>query len=634
MAHCTMIFYSLLDELNAIHLCDDHIDTHIIDQPFYHTYKANNLYQQVIQLIQSVQIYTNESTNQYKHLYGYVLICSYRIAINHIYSEELSLGKKQLVHVLQEMKCNVLLYVLELIDGYNQLCILEKNHAMYYKSYEYTLIAIQYYRVVYEVKHSQHNVSGTQDDTDIKNVLNNTELHGVLYNNHTLSIYYLAQLLQSMSDSETNVWDSTRIARYSAQFCQISLNRQLMSDTFLDEKNQLFLMKWCDNVLKLSEYYITVHNYYYAIQCITIVHQICPRQCRTVKTLVHDDIDVYVALSADICMHYGEYYVELLKYSTEHKDDTNKISSIDNNKSIQSQSPTEPQYNSNTENKLSINTDELDSIIEFIQHDNHQSNNLTRQQYLFNDSSIDYSQCNYNTANTADEAKQLFIYGLTNLQQCQKIYQLNGHVSEYINIIKLIALLYKYYSVYITDIDTQCKLMKRQIDLYSSVTDVLNKSVYFDEYYTLCYLLADSCMNLGTYKHTQLKYDKRNQLWMKSIQYYTQYVQGIDNLHFSKTRHNDSNKDTTQLTIDSEYINYYINSLFYTGFLYYKLTDQLNENSIQLLNSSIDMYNQLVNCIQLHKLQDTYSEELSNAREMIDIIPLKIHMYEKQRFNR
>jgi predicted dithiol-disulfide oxidoreductase (DUF899 family) len=76
------------------------------------------------------------------------------------------------------------------------------------------------------------------------------------------------------------------------------------------------------------------------------------------------------------------------------------------------------------------------------------------------------------------QARALFLAGQQHLNAAKQFYQLDGHVVNYVEIIQDHSQLFRYLIAFEEDLERQCKMCKRRIDMLTEVLVELNPQHY------------------------------------------------------------------------------------------------------------------------------------------------------------
>ncbi|KAJ3039838.1 hypothetical protein HDV00_011747 [Rhizophlyctis rosea] len=143
-----------------------------------------------------------------------------------------------------------------------------------------------------------------------------------------------------------------------------------------------------------------------------------------------------------------------------------------------------------------------------------------------------------NYATSSDEAKRLFLEGLTCLEKAKRFFVIDGFVTDHIQIVQAISQLYKCLAAFEKDPIRRSKLTKRRAELLTPLLNELNPHHFMDSVQSITYELAaiyeaivDARMNVWERTAETKIYEDRvrdaleiNELVNKSIKYYTDFI--------------------------------------------------------------------------------------------------------------
>lgn len=239
---------------------------------------------------------------------------------------------------------------------------------------------------------------------------------------YTMTCYFLAQVYESLDEREK-----------SAKYCNITLKRQYAAK---DEKGQLYdSVDWALNAATLSQYYANNDQFNEArhyLACAQVVME------RSKLQLVDSNEEVegterYKKCFADLCRIVVKYTLMLLGTSF---------------------------------NALRVEGEKLTDP----------NRKFVFQPYLLNDLEVADFERTLKTFPilTVEDARGSFKYGIECLNKAKCFYTLDERASDYVDCVQDQSKLYRQLAFFELNIDNQCKMHKRRIDLLEELMKELN----------------------------------------------------------------------------------------------------------------------------------------------------------------
>lgn len=230
----------------------------------------------------------------------------------------------------------------------------------------------------------------------------------------TLTLYYLAQVYEHLSDSEK-----------SAKYCHMTLKRQKESGDY-EEK------EWSVNCATLSQYYIqekmfTTARHLLACSTCNLLNYEASIDNRVEDEDVWDDIR---RSKAEVAWCWLKYCINLLVECQDMSDD----------------------YKLDNLAKVDKFSDEIDV-----------------QEIEKKVPAIVFS---------FEEAREVFLFGQKNIKEAKLYYTISDHANNNVQLVQDHSKLYKHLIHYETDAVRQCKMQKRRIDMLENVLVKLNPQYY------------------------------------------------------------------------------------------------------------------------------------------------------------
>ncbi|XP_052768900.1 KIF-binding protein-like [Mya arenaria] len=140
------------------------------------------------------------------------------------------------------------------------------------------------------------------------------------------------------------------------------------------------------------------------------------------------------------------------------------------------------------------------------------------------------------TLKTFDEAREIFLLVKKWIDGAKEFYKFEHHCTDYVSIVQDHSLSFKFLSFFEPDLERQCKMHKRRIDMLTEILNELNPQHYLLVCRQLMFEIADTysaMMDLkiaileaagGTVRPTPHHVKKINILVSESIKYYQEYL--------------------------------------------------------------------------------------------------------------
>lgn len=253
----------------------------------------------------------------------------------------------------------------------------------------------------------------------------------LLEKNHTLTLYYLAQVYGYLEDLEK-----------SAHYCHLTLKRQL-------DYNDFEHIDWALNAATLSQYYFPKNHLSQARHLLAAASYMLDRYEEEVigneanAAIKADLVETHSHRSADVARCWAKYGIHILATSKE------RLSRDDDDED--GKGKTAPVLSPVREINRFFGLEGL-SVYE---------DQITAEFCL-----------------TIDDAKLVMLKGLSWLNKAKEYYTKETEASQYAKIIQDIASLYKHLAFFDDDEDNQCKLYKRCADQLEELDQILNATYY------------------------------------------------------------------------------------------------------------------------------------------------------------
>ncbi len=222
------------------------------------------------------------------------------------------------------------------------------------------------------------------------------------------------------------------------------------------------------------------------------------------------------------------------------------------------------------------------------------------------------------------QARGLFIAGQKHLNTAKQFYQLDGYVANYVEIIQDHSQFFRYLTSFELDLERQCKMCKRRIDMLTEVLVELNPQHYLLICRQLTYEIASIYGDMADLKmeivktHHQDKpslhqIKKINSLFKNSTKFF---------IHFL-----DSLKQEGKLPekFDESVLRVALLAHMYLARAHAKQICATREERLANQQKALELYKFVVDyCDNDEDGARAFKEELSACREMVDLLPFRL----------
>lgn len=266
---------------------------------------------------------------------------------------------------------------------------------------------------------------------------------------HTLTLFYLAQVYGNLKQS-----------KLSAQFCQITLSRQL-------EAGEYDPVEWSLNCATLSQYYITAENFAQSRHCLAaascVLRQFKADQCgssasaTTGEEVPLDDrmTERLRQTQADVSRCWSKYCMSLLTSSLEHH-------ALENDKQERPR----------------------------------------QKLFIFED--LDLSEIELSVTSDLvkdfETAKPIFLACQKHIGTSKIYYTLDEYASEHVMIVQDHSKAYKLLAHFEASKELKCRMHKRRVDMLTVLQNELNPQYYLGEHRQIMYEVAETLSEMSGLK--------------------------------------------------------------------------------------------------------------------------------------
>ncbi|XP_055638886.1 KIF-binding protein [Toxorhynchites rutilus septentrionalis] len=549
-------------------------------EPFRSHYEARDILQSVQRNLKNLSESLNEESDTALTVRCILANVLKDIGKISIFTEELSNGElilKEALELVQkdEEKSQVVNAYVEVL---NQLGILYCTRSSFEESKKFLEQAGQVYE---NAKRDELEALTIYDLFGTKDEIEKGKGMVLLEKNHTLTLYYLAQVYGYLENLEK-----------SAHFCHLTLKRQLDYKDFEH-------IDWALNAATLSQYYFPRNCLSQARHLLAAASYMLDRYeeeviaNETSAAIKADMVETHSHRSADVARCWAKYAIHILATSKE------RLSRDDEDEDGKPRPAAD--LSPNREINRFIGLEAL-SVYE---------DQITAEFCL-----------------TIDDAKLVMLKGLSWLNKAKEYYTKETEASQYAKIVQDIASLYKHLAFFDDDEDNQCKLYKRCADQLEDLSQVLNATYYQAICREIWYELGLTYSKILDIKLSKLEtlapnerptphaLNKINKLCEKSIAKFQTFLESykvpLDTLEIPAA-------------IENAELQAVFFAYFHIGRLYYKIITP--DKRLQLANTknSFRFYHNFVkHCQSNETVGAHFKAEMGVCKEMTKLLPLKI----------
>ncbi|ESO90154.1 hypothetical protein LOTGIDRAFT_123781 [Lottia gigantea] len=561
------------------------------DDPYKSKYAARELYQIVKNKVENLRINDCEDELAVK-IRKLSTAISLKLAINYEETEELSTSEELLNKCLEDVEKYKMQH--DCVNLYqavlNQLAILWSHRRSSEKALKYLELAETIFKTFKQEEGDSPMMCSEWLETieyDEEKLLR--ERAANFENTYTLTLYYCAQVF-------TQLDEKSKAARY----CHVTLQRQLNSMKYDP-------IDWALNAATLSQYYIT-ENIVLARHCLAAASYVFSEAHN--DSDIGNDKDLYDQRKADITRCWIKYGLQILDASKDYL--TEELADLD----VCSEAP---------ESKIFSRAKEEDDSNDPNSSDDYDIQNISQKHLRFDlELTVHEEKITDKPVLVFDDARKVFLQIQEWIQSAKEYYTMNGHCSDYIQLVQDHSSAFKHLAFFELDMDRQCKMHKKRIDMLLEIANVINPQHYLLAKRQLIFEVAETYSSMADLKLAKLESEPRsrtphavnkiNQLATHGIEQFQAY---LDSLKDPKTGFPSklSENDVRPALV----------AKFCMGRLYSKLIFPGVEEKLSNFLKSLEHYKFVVDyCKQHPEDQDKVTHEYDICVEMVELLPLKM----------
>ncbi|CAL1536932.1 unnamed protein product [Lymnaea stagnalis] len=567
------------------------------DEPFRSKYKARELYKEISNRItDKFNEVQSDKSQDYRQLLTLSICIEQVIGLNYMDTEELAEGEDCLMSCLKRIEEHGLNDAVSLhMNILNYLGILWSERGELDRSLEYLVCAENLYGVykknigdaplafieLLEQYEGDENESARQRCQSFESI-------------HTHTLYYMAQVYAKLEKNSL-----------SAKYCHMTLQRQLQAGDYNP-------VDWGLNAATLSQYYLTAEKFTEARHCLASGTMIFESSKKNVEQLSEQDLELQSQREADIERCWVKYGLGIMEASRD-----KMLGEIeDNDEADGPSSDNKPRASDHNADKKNENSDMngnaadswSDKVFQEFQLE------LTAYEERITDKLV----------RTFDDARKIFLFIVDKIKNAEKFYSLESHASDAVEIIQDHSRAYKLLAFFELDMNRQCRMHKRRIDMLSDLLKELNPQHYLLVCRQLMFELAETYSEMVDLKVTLIELErtratpystsKINNLVQQSIDKYQAYIDSLK-----------GGKPELPPEFPEGDVRPALVAFFCMGRLYSKFLLPEKSQRLAMLTKSLECYKFVVTyCENNPSAQELVENELNLCKEMVTLLPIKM----------
>ncbi|KAG8552228.1 hypothetical protein GDO81_004443 [Engystomops pustulosus] len=221
------------------------------------------------------------------------------------------------------------------------------------------------------------------------------------------------------------------------------------------------------------------------------------------------------------------------------------------------------------------------------------------------------------------EAREVFLVGQNYINEAKEYFQLDGHVTDHIEVIQDHSALFKVLAFFEEDYERRCKMHKRRIDMLEPLCKELNPQYYLlicrqlqfeiaDTYYEMMDLKVAIGNKLDEMDSHTIK--KINSLAQSAIKYYEMF---LDSLRSPDKKFPEK--------LEDDVLRPALVAKFHIARLYGKLITADTKKQLENMQTSLSHYTFVVDyCANHEEAIKSVETELELTKEMVALLPARM----------
>ncbi|KAM4608041.1 KIF-binding protein [Discoglossus pictus] len=524
-------------------------------------------------------------------------VIEYRLGLNHTETEEMSAGEEHLVRAGKELERyrgtqeGVSVYV----QAQNNLGILWADRGEILVAQVYLESAESlYFKYMKEI--GKPPIDPDEHFLSEEKQLTEQERSKRFEKVYTHTLYYLAQVYKHLKQYEK-----------AAQYCHTTLQRQLEYDGYNP-------VEWAINAATLSQYYLTKQFYMESRHCLAAANvifgkagQIPSPEAAKENEAEQERMDLLGQKKAEIARCWVKYCLNLLQDARKKLEDNIGELDADIQEELKAQRKKEEDEKEKGRKKAVLfgSSDIYDSI-------------STVEEKV---------ECSYPL--DFKEAREVFLVGQNYINEAKEYFQLDGHVTDHIEVIQDHSSLYKVLAFFEEDYERRCKMHKRRVDMLEPLCKELNPQYYLLVCRQLQFELADTYYEMMDLKVAiGNKLDEMDSHIIKKINTLAQSAITFYNMFLDSLR-NPEKKFPEKL--DEDVVRPAMVAKFHIARLFGKLITTDAKKQLENMQLSLNHYMFLVDyCEKYEDAIKSVETELELSKEMVALLPTRMERLRMQ----
>uniref|UniRef100_A0A1A7WF54 KIF-binding protein n=1 Tax=Iconisemion striatum TaxID=60296 RepID=A0A1A7WF54_9TELE len=519
----------------------------------------------------------------------------YYLGVNHVDTEELSAGREHLMNCMKLLeRCGVSSENVSLfIHVRNQLGILWAGR-------DETEMAQGYLEKAESIYQRYTKEDGTPP-TDMmeyfsaeENLLTHQERIKRFELAYTHTMYYLAQVYRNLGQKER-----------AATYCHSTLQRQL-------QLNQFNPIEWALNAAALSQYYIPKGRYMEGRHCLAAAAVVSGLAGEVPSEAVAQESEAESERREQLRQKRAEIARCWIKYCLNLLQDAKKLLE---------------------DNIGELDTDHQDELRRARRRQEEEEEKGRKSALLFG------SEDTFDSIASVEEkvmcllpldfteARAVFLVGQNYVTQAKEYYQMDGYVTDHIEILQDHSALFRALAFFEEDLERRCKMHKRRVDMLEPICNDLNSQYYLMIRRQLMFELAETYSEMMDLKltlanrqadaqasdnHTIKKF---NHLCSASAKFFQMFLDSLCSPEGKPPEH-----------LEEEVLRPALVARFRVARLHSKLISSSPAVQLENLDGSLQNYKYVVQYCEAHpEAAAAVETELELSKEMVGLLPLKIN---------
>ena len=484
------------------------------EEPYRSMYAAR-------ELLSGIKAKMDSAPEELKQTEDYIIVsscCQLEFGLNYINTDELSRGESALENSLQplERAADKVKTASVCVRAYNELGVLWGNRSEPQKSLEYLLKA----KAVYESHVALPPPLSETEWLEGKEV-SEWEREQAFENLHTLTLFYLAQVYGNLNQ-----------AKLSAQYCQMTLSRQL-------ETREYDAIEWTLNCATLSQYYLGINQYSQARHCLASASSVFENFRNDSSTEDERLAERIQRTGVEVSRCWTKYCIALLEKSVEKQEEEAQPEQPARHKSFKF---------------VTLEVADLEAAV---------SSELVE---------------------SYDGAKKVFLFAQKHISLSKEYYTLDNFASDHISIVQDHSRLYKLLAYFESASEVQCRMHKRRFDMLTGILDQLNPQYYLAFMRQMLYETAEIQSEMANLKMISASdspsphaVGKINKLLKSAITFYDKFY----------TTFLDPSTNELPEPVDEDCLGPILRAKFYTARLHSKIISPDSNDQVSFFFKSI-----------------------------------------------